>query len=107
MLRFFIRISLTGDPWTSAGRRKGLPWPQGAYLGASRGFSWLKYRQERAHWEQTAASVIHLPMRVCAGIPGAVQADVEPVLTDGPEGAVCHDGHGHMRSDLQGRGVEP
>lgn len=107
MLQFFIRISLTGDLWTPAGRRKGLPWPRGAYLGASWGFSWLKYRQERVHWQWAAASVIDLLTRVCAGIPGAVQADVGPVLMDGPEGVVCRERHGHVRSDLPGSGAEP
>lgn len=41
------------------------------------------------------------------GIPGAMRADVARVLRGGPEGAVCHDGHGRMRPDLRGSGVEP
>lgn len=37
MLRFFIRFSLTRDPWTPAGRRKGLPRPPGACLRSQPG----------------------------------------------------------------------
>lgn len=52
MLRFFVRISLTRDPWTPPqGEERDCHGPPGACLGASRGFSWLKYRQERARWE--------------------------------------------------------
>lgn len=104
----FLSGSLSPEiPGPLQGEEGGLPWPRGDYLGASWGFSWLKYRQEQAHWEQTAASVIVLHRRICVGIPGAMWAVVGQVLRGGPEGAVCHDGHGRVQPDLRGSGVEP
>lgn len=41
MLWFFVRISLTRDPWNTTRRRRRLLWPRVASLGASWGFSWL------------------------------------------------------------------
>lgn len=86
--------------------KKGTAMARGAYLGARRGFSWLKCRQDWAHWEQNFTSVIDIPRRVFAGLPGAILDRRCAGAGGGPEGAVCRDGHGHVWSDLQGSGLE-
>lgn len=68
---------LTRDLWTPAGRRKELPCPPGS-------LSCLKGMLEQAHWEQTTASVIDLPRRICTGIPRAMQSAAGLLLMGGP-----------------------